>query len=122
MGLDLGSLLVTGAGMYRDIKVAQSAGPSYSGSYWDQYGPMSNVDSGGGLQGGIPGVEVISETPDATKGWVYKKVCGQWKWVKPKRRRRKTLLTESDYNALLRIQSLKVNSNMTIAIAKTLAR
>jgi len=45
-----------------------------------------------------------------------------WKWIKPKRRRRKILLTESDYNSLLRIQSLKVNQNMTVALAKTLGR
>jgi len=53
---------------------------------------------------------------------VYKKVCGVYKWVYPKRRRRRTLLTESDYNALLRVQNLKVNQNMTVAIAKALTR
>jgi len=53
---------------------------------------------------------------------VYKKVCGVYKWVYPKRRRRRQLLTESDYNGLLRIESLKVNKNMTVAIAKALTR
>lgn len=53
---------------------------------------------------------------------VYKKVCGVYKWVYPKRRRRRQLLTDSDYNGLLRIESLKVNKNMTIAIAKALTR
>lgn len=53
---------------------------------------------------------------------VYKKVCGQYRWVYPKRRRRRALLTESDYNALLRIEGLKVNKNMTVAVAKALTR
>lgn len=53
---------------------------------------------------------------------VYKKVCGVYKWVFPKRRRRRALLTESDYNALLRIEGLKVNRNMSVAIAKALTR
>ena len=53
---------------------------------------------------------------------VLKMVCGQYKWVYPKRKRRRALLTESDYNALLRVQNLKVNQNMTVAIAKALTR
>jgi len=53
---------------------------------------------------------------------VWKKVCGVYKWVIPKRRRRRALLTEGDYNALLRIEGLKVNKNMTAAIAKALTR
>jgi len=53
---------------------------------------------------------------------VYKKVCGAYKWVYPKRRRRRQLLTESDFNALLRIQNLKVNANMTMAISKAITR
>lgn len=53
---------------------------------------------------------------------VYKKVCGVYKWVTPKRRRRRRLMTESDYNDLLRIEGLKVNKNMTVAIAKALTR
>jgi len=53
---------------------------------------------------------------------VWKKVCGVYKWVYPKRRRRRALLTEGDYNSLLRIEGLKVNKNMTAAIAKALTR
>ncbi len=53
---------------------------------------------------------------------VYKMVCGVYKWVYPKRRRRRQLLTDSDYNSLLRIQNLKVNTNMNVAISKALTR
>lgn len=70
---------------------------------------------------GVPGVEIISEAK-LDQGLVYKKVCGQYRWVKQKHRRRKKLLTDSDFNALLRIQALKVNNNMQIAIAKALGR
>lgn len=53
---------------------------------------------------------------------VYKKVCGQYKWVMPKRKRRRQLLTNKDYNDLLKLQTLKVNQNMTAAISKALTR
>ncbi len=53
---------------------------------------------------------------------VLKKVCGVYKWVIPKRRRRRQLLTNRDYNDLLKLQTLKVNQNMTAAISKALTR
>lgn len=56
------------------------------------------------------------------KGMVYKQVCGVWKWVPKKRRRRRALLTEADFNALLRIENLKVNKNVTMAISKAITR
>ncbi len=86
----------------------------------------TQLPTGGGIGGGgIPTLPVQYDgcgDDDPMKGYVMKKVCGQWRWIKPKRRRRKVLLTESDYNGLLRIESLKVNKNMTIAIAKALSR
>ncbi len=124
MGLDLGQLIGDYAGAYIKNKFPVTpAGPINWGA------GIMPVGTGGDVFGvdpgwsnaGLPGVEVISEAK-LDKGWVYKKVCGEYKWIKPKRRRRKVLLTESDYNSLLRIQSLKVNQNMTVALAKTLAR
>lgn len=53
---------------------------------------------------------------------VWKKVCGVYKWVYPKRRRRRQLLTNRDYDDLLKLQTLKVNANMTAAISKALTR
>lgn len=77
--------------------------------------------NGGGLvpPGGPPGVTCNTSCGPYP---VMKMVCGQYKWVMPKRKRRRALLTESDYNALLRVQNLKVNQNMTVAIAKALTR
>ncbi len=133
MGLDLGQLVSAGTslyGAYRDIRVANATPVGYdmqglnpwSNVPLNQYDMMQPSAPGGilpppvDLGGGSCGAD------DPSRGWVYKKVCGQYKWVKQKRRRRKVLLTESDYDSLLRIQSLKVNQNMTVALAKTLAR
>ena len=120
--MDLGNLLGTGLDLYGRYKNIQ-AGPSpaaYMQNVNDTFGVdpgWSNVDS----EIGIPGVEVIRES-ELDKGMVYKKVCGQYKWVKQKHRRRKKLLTDSDYNGLLKLQTLKNNANMNIAIAKAIGR
>lgn len=77
--------------------------------------------SGGGMV--PPGAPpAVACNPSGGPYPVMKMVCGQYKWVYPKRKRRRALLTESDYNALLRVQNLKVNQNMTVAIAKALTR
>lgn len=104
--------------------------PDFSGSgFAGTYNPPAVIppESGGIGGGGIPNLPVFTdggscEPNDPMQGYVMKKVCGQWRWVKPKRRRRKVLLTEADYNGLLRIESLKVNKNMTIALGKALSR
>lgn len=60
------------------------------------------------ITGGLPGVEVIPE-PDLSncKGTpVFKKVCGQWKWVYQKRSRRKRLLTHSDAVDLAKLKGI----------------
>lgn len=68
------------------------------------------VPPGGGGSGGPPGMY-----------WSPRANCGAGKWIKYRRKRRR-LLSESDYNALLRIETLKVNKNMTMAIGKALTR
>ncbi len=85
--------------------------------------PAPRVNGGNGLPPAYdPAPGAVAATCDTGPSPVYKKVCGVYKWVYPKRRRRRQLLTESDYNGLLRIESLKVNKNMTVAIAKALTR
>jgi len=71
---------------------------------------------------GVPTAPAAACGNGAGASPVWKKVCGVYKWVYPKRRRRRELLTESDYNALLRIQNLKVNANVTMAISKAISR
>lgn len=58
---------------------------------------------------GIPGVDVISEPPSANCGGgkpVYKYHCGEYKWVYPKRRRRKALATQSDLKSLAALKGV----------------
>ncbi len=128
MGLDLGNLLNTGLNLYERYQglaapsrvsapVTTFPGAGYGA---DMVGSPTLIDAdAGGF--GVPGFEVISES-ELDKGMVYKKVCGEYKWVKQKRRRRRKLLTDSDYNGLLKLQTLKNNANMNIAIAKALGR
>lgn len=51
---------------------------------------------------GVPFVDVIPEAPTSNceQDMVYKKVCGEWKWVKRRKRRRKRLATHSDIKDL----------------------
>ncbi len=89
--------------------------------YPDSFNDFPNLPP---LQGPVQPGQVIQPTSCAPSGPspVWKKVCGQYKWVYPKSRRRRALLTERDYNSLLKLQTLKVNQNMTVAIAKALSR
>lgn len=127
VGLDLGNILGTGLDLferYQGLKgptrvsapapVTQWGGAGYGA---EMINSPTLIDS----PFGIPGVEVIGEE-NLDKGMVYKKVCGQYKWVKQKHRRRRKLLTDADYNGLLKLQTLKNNANMNIAIAKALGR
>ena len=61
----------------------------------------------------LPFVDVIPQAPGAPTGHscgggspVYKKVCGQYKWVYPKRRRRKQLVTQSDIKGLAALKGV----------------
>lgn len=127
MPIDLGNLLGKAIDVWGSVERAGARGPTVATPVaWNPplvtatgvpRSPVSATTAGFD----VPGIEVIGEGP-LDQGYVYKKVCGVYKWVKPGRRRRRDLLTERDYNALLRIQSLKVNQNMTIAIAKALSR
>lgn len=133
MPIDLGNLLGKAIDVWGSVERADARGPSLMPVQPTNVGwipkpagfPSMTVGAGPPDQSsstiGIPGVEVISEEK-LDQGLVYKKVCGQYRWVRQKHRRRKRLLTDADFNALLRIQALKVNGNMTIAIAKALGR
>ncbi len=134
VGLDLGNLIGKGIDVWGGVQMARAGRPAAAQTVsapvtqWGGTGYGTGMlagptliadDSGPGF--GVPGYEVISES-ELDKGMVYKKVCGVYKWVKQKRRRRRKLLTDADFNALLRLQALKVNQNMTVAIAKALGR
>jgi hypothetical protein len=58
---------------------------------------------------GLPFVDVIPGAPDSSCGRgkpVYKYHCGEYKWVYPKRRRRKALATQSDLRGLAALKGV----------------
>lgn len=56
----------------------------------------------------VPAIQgpVTMGTDDSMKGMVYKKVCGQYKWVKVKRRRRRALVTQTDLRGLAALKGV----------------
>ncbi len=104
--------------------ISQELGGGATGMVGTSVIPQSQ----GGIVNGVPPTTVVSGIGlppiNPNTGQPYKNM--KWdpykgKWVRCRRRRRK-LLTESDYNALLKIQTLKNNQNMQVAIAKALSR
>lgn len=65
---------------------------------------QSVLDAANPLSGfvDIPGIDIIGQNPgvDGCGNYVYKKVCGEYKWVKQRKRRRKRLATSSDIKDL----------------------
>lgn len=66
---------------------------------------------------GIPFYDLVPEAPVSASGCgpkpVYKMVCGQYKWVIPKRKRRKQLLTASDAAGLANLVNILGNGKAT---------
>lgn len=46
----------------------------------------------------LPGVDIVSQSPG--KDYEYKFVCGDWKWVKKRRRRRRPIVTNAELGQL----------------------
>jgi len=116
---DLGDVIVGAASTYLSGMAApQQFGPSSApiGSTVPMPSQPATVMSS------VPGSPAVACDTKCGPYPVYKMVCGVYKWVYPKRRRRRQLLTETDYNGLLRIEGLKVNKNMTVALSKALTR
>lgn len=98
--MDLGDILGTAVGIYKDYQVAktipQYADYKYGGPAVQQ--PALNV----------PFVDVIPEQQAGTKGMVWnpRANCGQGGWVKSRRRRRRRLATVSDIKDLAALKSV----------------
>lgn len=56
-----------------------------------------------------PAGSTVSVAASGQQGMVYKKVCGQYRWVKQKRRRRKQLATQGDLRDLAALQGILGN-------------
>ena len=96
--MDLGNLLGDLGTAYIQARYSQPAQP--------QVQPAA-------LDFDIPFVDVVPQNPGAGPAsdscggqWVYKKHCGQYKWVKVKRRRRKRLATRSDLRDLAALKGV----------------
>ncbi len=82
--------------------------PQYGQGPLEQYSapaPVVIQQGGGGvppavISGGACGAD------DPSRGMVYKKVCGQYKWVKQKRRRRRGLATKGDLRDLASLKGI----------------
>lgn len=57
----------------------------------------------------LPGVDIVSQSPG--KDYIYKQVCGQWKWVKKRKRRCKRLLTDAQARDLQTLMSIAGKSS-----------
>ena len=91
------------------IDLLRQAGTAYINQQFG--GPISAQQADLGFD--IPFVDVIPQAPGQTgckttcgPSPVYKKVCGEYKWVYPKRRRRKRLATQSDLKDLAALKGI----------------
>lgn len=81
------------------------------------YLPPPGLMAAGGAIGAVPpqavtyggGAVPAMGACDPSTGMVYKKVCGQYKWVKQKRRRRRSLATNGDIQKLSALKGVLGN-------------
>jgi len=80
--------------------------------------PGTGVIGGGGItpampiqpaEFDVPFIDIIPDKPSGCGNPVYKKVCGSYRWVFPRRRRRKQLVTKSDAAGLATLKGILGN-------------
>lgn len=109
MAIDLGNLL---GDINKILDIKDRLFPKNGGGA----GPIMFHDEGDFQEegpGGVPGGDFVANPPLSPTGHgpsaVYKKVCGRYKWVFPKRRRRKQLVTKSDASGLATLKGIVGN-------------
>lgn len=115
--MDLGKLITDLGSQYIQTRYAPTTGNT--GTIFGQSAPaflppavIGGAAAGAaaaGLDMGLPFVDVIPQPPSANCGGgkpVYKYHCGEYKWVYPKRRRRKALATQSDLKSLAALKGV----------------
>jgi hypothetical protein len=106
--MDLGALFTDLATQYIQTKFA----PTPPANLFPAIAPavVAGAGAAAAVAGvGLPFVDVIPGAPDASCGRgkpVYKYHCGEYKWVYPKRRRRKALATQSDLRGLAALKGV----------------
>ena len=104
--MDLGALISDLGSQYIQTKFAPSAPSFLPAAPAIAAGAAA---AAGALGIGLPFVDVIPGMPDAKACGgrpVYKYHCGEYKWVYPKRRRRKALATQSDLRGLAALKGV----------------
>lgn len=98
------------AGAPRPVYVGQGGSPQ-------GYAPGGGfqMQPAGAFESAQMGYDCASGPPPPQCGGsaVYKKVCGEYRWVYPKRRRRKQLLTKSDAAGLAQLIGILGNGKGT---------
>lgn len=108
--MDLGALISDLGSQYIQTKYAPTpfmpAAIPAGGAIAAGVGAAAGALGLGGV--GLPFVDVIPGRPDSNCGGrpVYKYHCGEYKWVYPKRRRRKALATQSDLRGLAALKGV----------------
>ncbi len=103
--MDLGALITDLGSKFIDAKFAPP-----NPAFLPAAGAAAAAAAAAGAAGiGLPFVDVIPGMPDAKACGgrpVYKYHCGEYKWVYPKRRRRKALATQSDLRGLAALKGV----------------
>ncbi len=103
--MDLGALITDLGSKFIDAKFAPP-----NPAFLPAAGAAAAAAAAAGAAGiGLPFVDVIPGMPDARACGgrpVYKYHCGEYKWVYPKRRRRKALATQSDLRGLAALKGV----------------
>lgn len=86
--------------------------PSYNGLQGVTPGQSFSMSGNGGI---IEGAGMVYDCasgpppPECGGSAVYKKVCGEYRWVYPRRRRRKQLVTKGDIKGLAALKGVLGN-------------
>lgn len=111
--MDLGALISDLGSQYIQTKYAPNTGSitNVTPTFLPPavVGGVAAGAAAAGLDMGLPFVDVISQPPSSNCGGgkpVYKYHCGEYKWVYPKRRRRKALATQSDLKSLAALKGV----------------
>lgn len=124
---DIGAGIGTAIDIYTDVDRAlggwlpggvdpwDATGGGPGRGYVDTTQAVPGTPSNGGNGTVTPTYAGCAPGEDPMRGMVYKRVCGQWKWVKKKSRRRKQLFTTRDASQLSSLLGIAGKSE----IAKT---
>lgn len=111
---DLGNLAIDLLGQAGTAYINQKLGPQPVPVGYSPNLPQMLTDTGVG----IPFVDVIPNMPSDCGEYVYKKVCGEYKWVKKRRRRRRPIATNAEIGQVQAISSVLKGDNLKVWLAK----